>query len=485
MKTIKKLVDGLDYNIVNNLDLERKINLVAVDSRKAKKHSMFVCIKGDHYDGHDFAEQAVLLGATVVVVEKEIENLKASQILVKNTKLAISKIAANFYGNPSRKMNVIGITGTNGKTTTSYIVKHIFEQVSQKCGLIGTIGVFDGISFLDTSLTTPQPLEVHKYFSQMLANNCQHAVMEVSSHSLSLHRVDDVFFDIAALTNISQDHLDYHGNMNEYINTKIKLFEKNISWAIINYDDKEHEKFIKSTKANVSGYSCLTSLSNGLYAVINRVTDKGMKFAVYYKNKPYIIETDMIGRFNVYNILLAMEIALKSQIDIESIVSAVNSFKSVPGRFEKVQGVEDISIIVDYAHTPDALENVLKTAKSLAEQRLIVVFGCGGDRDKTKRSIMGEIASIYGDVIIITSDNPRTEDPQIIINDIIKGIKNKKCVKIEISREKAIRKAIEIAAKSDIILIAGKGHETYQIIGTDKHDFDDRIVAKKIYDEVK
>jgi len=309
--------------------------------------------------------------------------------------------------------------------------------------------------------------------------------MEVSSHALALSRVDDVDFNISAITNISQDHLDYHKSMDNYVKAKTKLFKMTNNWAIINYDDMEKDKFINATNSKTLFYSCQKSLQDGLYAIINKANDQGTKFTLYFEKKSYEIDTKLIGRFNVYNILLAIGVTLKSGLKIEDIIKAVNSFDSVPGRFEKVEGIEDFSVIVDYAHTPDALENVLKSAKALATNKLIVVFGCGGDRDRTKRPLMGNIAAKYGDLVIVTSDNPRTESPETIIEEIIKDIKGKIYVKIEIDRKEAIKKAIEAASVGDVVLIAGKGHETYQIIGKEKHDFDDRVVSKRIYNEVK
>ncbi|MFP4456164.1 MAG: UDP-N-acetylmuramoyl-L-alanyl-D-glutamate--2,6-diaminopimelate ligase [Clostridia bacterium] len=484
MKKIKELLSGLNYEVINEVNYESNIHNIYVDSREVTNNSMFICITGEHHDGHNYASQAVKNGAVVLVVEKEVD-IDVSQILVKNTKKAISKIAANYYNNPSKQMNVIGITGTNGKTTTTYIIKHIFDFVGQRAGLIGTIGVNDGEQTITASLTTPQPLEIHKYFYKMYKNTCKHVVMEVSSHALALSRVDDVDFNIVALTNISQDHLDYHKNMEEYIKAKTKLFKMANSWAIINHDEIEHKKFAKNTDVDILYYSCKKAINDGLYAIINRASGEGTDFTVFYENNTYNIKTDLVGKFNVYNILLAIGIALKSDIEMIDIVNAVNSFKSVPGRFEKVNGINKFSVIVDYAHTPDALENVLKSAKSLTKNNLIVVFGCGGDRDKTKRPIMGKIAAQYGDFVIVTSDNPRTEDPKIIIEEIIRDIRDETYVKIEVDRKEAIKNAVMTANDGDIIIIAGKGHETYQIIGNTKYDFDDRLVAKNIYGEVK
>ncbi len=484
MKKIRELISGLSYKILNESNLDSEISNIYVDSREVTEESMFVCISGEHQDGHDYAKQAVEKGAVVIIVERKI-NLDVTQILVSDSKVAISRIAANYYNHPSNQMNVIGITGTNGKTTTTYILKYIFDFVGECAGLIGTIGVNDGKKAISASLTTPQPLEIHKYFNNMLQNNCKHIVMEVSSHALALSRVDNVNFNIVGLTNISQDHLDYHKNMEDYIKAKAKLFKMADNWAIINYDEIEHKKFVDNTSTKILYYSCKKVIRDGLYAIINKANDEGTEFTVYDQGNAHHIKTELIGKFNVYNILLAIGIALKSDIDIEDIVKAVNNFKSVPGRFERVAGIENFSVVVDYAHTPDALKNVLKSAKSLTKERLIVVFGCGGDRDKTKRPLMGKIAAQYGDIVIITSDNPRTEDPKIIIEEIIRDIRDETYVKIEVDRKEAIRRAMKKANNGDLILIAGKGHETYQIKGSKKYDFDDRVVAKNIYNEVK
>ncbi len=484
MKKIKDLIKDLDYKVIKELDLDSSIKKICVDSRKVDLGSLFICISGENHDGHNFAAQVIDKGTVALVVERKLD-LDIGQILVEDTKKAVSSIASKFYDNPSESMKVIGITGTNGKTTSTYILKHIFNELNIKTGLIGTIGVDDGEVFHSASLTTPQPLQIHKYFHKMKANKCKNVVMEVSSHSLALSRVDDVKFDIAALTNISQDHLDYHKNMEEYIKAKTKLFKLVKDFAIINTDDAQSKKFIKATDAKILLYSCQMVVSDGLYAIINKANDQGTEFTLYYEGNAYPAQTKLIGKFNIYNILLAVGVALKCGLNITDVIKAVSSFRSVPGRFERVDGIDEFSVIVDYAHTPDALENVLKSAKALTEKKLIVVFGCGGDRDKTKRPLMGNIAAAYGDLVIVTSDNPRTELPQAIIDDIIRDIKSKSYVKIEIDRKEAIKKAIRAASFGDVILIAGKGHETYQIIGKEKFDFDDRVVSKTIYNEVK
>ncbi len=481
---LKDILNEIKITKKANYKPELEIKSIHVDSREVQEGGLFVCIIGENNDGHEFALDVVKKGVYAVITSKELD-LGVSQIVVENTSEAVSKIAANFYDNPTKKLNVIGITGTNGKTTSTFIVKHILDEVGEKCGLIGTIGVDTGNKFYPAVLTTPQAVDLQKHFAEMVSNGCKHVVMEVSSHALDLRRVDNIDFDIAAITNISQDHLDYHKDMGSYIKAKAKLFEMANKTSIINFDDKYKGAFIDASINRPFLYSCSSSVDNGLYAIIQRSHALGMEFDVYYNKVKYPVSTKLIGKFNAYNILLALSIVINCGVDISKAINVIESFNAVDGRFERVQGIKDFTVIVDYAHTPDALENVLRAARSITKNRLITVFGCGGDRDSTKRPLMGQISQQLSDYVIITSDNPRTEDPKRIIDDILEGVKTNNCVKIIIDRENAIKEAIIIANVGDVILIAGKGHETYQIIGKDKIDFDDRKIALKIYDEVR
>jgi len=457
------------------------ITSIEMDSRQVKKGSLFICIKGYTVDGHDFAEVAVQNGAAAIVAEHDL-NVNVPVVIVKDSRRAMAVLADAFYGQPTQKLHLIGVTGTNGKTTTTHIIEHIFRQASKKTGLIGTVNIKIGGKSYEVKNTTPESLVLQKTFHQMINEEVEVAIMEVSSHSLKLGRVHGCDFDVAVFTNLSQDHLDFHGTMDEYRHAKGLLFaqlgsrfdHKKPRFAVLNHDDPASLEYKQSTAATIITYGIDTE--SDIMARNIKMTTNGTSFDLVTPFETVRVNTKLIGRFSVYNILAAVAACLVSGVPLAAIIEAVEQVQGVPGRFEVVDGGQDFTVIVDYAHTPDSLENVLRTIRQFAKSNVYVVVGCGGDRDKTKRPIMAQIAAKYADVPIFTSDNPRSEDPAAILQDMEEGVKGKQFVSI-VDRKEAIYHAISQACKGDVILIAGKGHETYQIIGNDILDFDDRLVA--------
>lgn len=463
-------------------DLDCNISGIAYDSRKIKKGFLFVCISGFKTDGHLYAEQAVDKGAVAVLAEKEIhlpENI--ALVITEDTRKSMPVIASNFYGEASKDLRVIGVTGTNGKTTTTHLIQAILQESGKKVGIMGTL--YARIDEYEHIIghTTPESLEIEEFMQIVRSRHGDGVVMEVSSHALDLGRVDRIHFDVAVFTNLTQDHLDYHKTMEEYKKCKLKLFEmvpaQGNTFGIINADDPYAEDFIKAAGSKAYTYGInqpadvkATHLVTGL---------KGTEFKVEYNDGSFDINMKLIGLFSVYNALAAIAFSLKEGIDPAIIQTALGKVAGVPGRFEQVDRGQDYTVIVDYAHTPDGLENILQTAKQLVEKRLITVFGCGGDRDKTKRPLMGEIAARYSDFCVVTSDNPRSEEPQAIISDIIPGVEKVSGARYAIiaDRREAIRHAIYLARKGDMVIIAGKGHETYQLVKDQVLQFDDRLVA--------
>jgi UDP-N-acetylmuramoyl-L-alanyl-D-glutamate--2,6-diaminopimelate ligase len=463
------------------------ITSIEMDSREVKRGSLFICIKGFTVDGHDFAQQAVENGAAAIIAEREIE-ADVPVIIVKDSKRAMAVLADIFYGQPTHKLHLIGVTGTNGKTTTTYIIEHIFRRANKKTGLIGTINIKIGDQTYDVKNTTPESLILQKTFKQMVDENVDVAVMEVSSHALHMGRVHGCDFDVAVFTNLTQDHLDYHRTMDEYRWAKGLLFAQlgnrfdhhKPKFAVLNQDDPASNEYKRSTAATVITYGI--DEESDIMAKNIEITTNGTTFDLVTPLDTVRVKTKLIGKFSIYNILAATAACLVSNVPLATIVEAIEEMKGVPGRFEVVDGGQDFTVIVDYAHTPDSLENVLKTIKQFAKRKVYVVVGCGGDRDRTKRPIMARIAADYADVPIFTSDNPRSEDPVAILKDMEEGVKEKKYISI-VDRKEAIRYAVFHAQEGDVILIAGKGHETYQIIGNEVLEFDDRLVARQAIKE--
>ncbi|SDT38617.1 UDP-N-acetylmuramoylalanyl-D-glutamate--2,6-diaminopimelate ligase [Paenibacillaceae bacterium GAS479] len=478
LKTARLIGDGA----IEITGLER-------DSRAVKPGDLFLCLPGHTVDGHEFAAQAVAAGAVALVVERPLQ-LDVPQLVTGSSRHAMAVLADYFYNHPSRAMNVIGVTGTNGKTTTTYLIERILGDQGLKPGVIGTIEKrYAGKSF-PMSGTTPEALDLQRDLADMRDAGTTHAAMEVSSHALEQGRVKGVRYRTAIFTNLTQDHLDYHGTMDVYREAKGLLFsrlgnnyggEEGSSYAVLNADDPAAARFGQLTAAEVITYG-VDSPADVQGSNI-RITAGGTFFHLSSFAGETDITLQMVGKFNVYNALAAISAGLLEGIPLEAIKASLESLPGVPGRVESVNAGQDFAVIVDYAHTPDGLENVLKAVREFAEKRVITVFGCGGDRDRTKRPIMGEIASRYSDYTIVTSDNPRTENPDTILLDIEVGLQKanvpQERYELQVDRRVAIEKAVEMASSGDVVLIAGKGHETYQIIGKVTHDFDDRLAAQE------
>lgn len=440
-----------------------------------KKNTLFVCIDGDSFDGNDFIPYAEKKGAAAVVSERETK-AKIS-VKVESARKALSIIAANFYGNPAEKLKIIGITGTNGKTTTAFLIRHILEFSGKKCGLTGTVEKFTGQKSVSSTLTTPEPLELQSTYCEMAENGCEYCVSEVSSQALSQSRAEGVRFCASAMTNITPEHLNYHINMDNYISAKLRLFESS-DFAVLNIDDK-------NIADNISRINCrriTVSLKERLadYFAENIVsTTAGVEFDLLC-DKIYKAFLPITGIYNVYNALCAVAICTETGIDIKVCVDALKSFRGVEGRCEKIPTNRDFSVIIDYAHTPDGFQNIISSAREFTANRVITVFGCGGDRDKSKRAVMGKIAGELSDAVIVTDDNPRTESPVRIICDILEGMNGVKCHYAVVSdRKDAIGLALKTAQKGDTVLILGKGHEKYQITANGKIPFDEKKIVQE------
>ncbi|WP_066318172.1 UDP-N-acetylmuramoyl-L-alanyl-D-glutamate--2,6-diaminopimelate ligase [Bacillus sp. FJAT-29814] len=463
------------------------ITSIENDNRKVGPGSLFICIKGYTVDGHDFADSAVQNGAVAILAERMLP-LDVPVIVVNDTARAMAVLADAFYGQPTRKLHLIGITGTNGKTTTSHMIEKIFSDSGHQTGLIGTMYTKIAAQTIETKNTTPESLTLQKTFRQMADEGVDTCVMEVSSHALDLGRVHGCDFDVAVFSNLTQDHLDYHKTMDEYRRAKSLLFAQlgntfnhnHPKFAVLNADDHSTEMFKRSTAALVVTYGIDSPAD--IMAKNIRMTASGTQFDLVIGQKQHPVQIQFIGKFSVYNTLAAIAASIVSGIKITDIIQSLETLPGVSGRVELVRAGQDFTVIVDYAHTPDSLENVLKTIQHFAQKRIFVIVGCGGDRDRTKRPLMAQIACQYGTDPIFTSDNPRSEDPLAILSEMEAGVKGE-AYKVIPDRREAIHHAIRQASTDDVILIAGKGHETYQIIGSVVHDFDDRLIAKEAIKE--
>ena len=460
-----------------------EITSIENDNRKVKKGSLFICIKGYTVDGHDFAASAVTNGAVAILAERPLD-LDVPVIVVNDTTRAMAVLANAFYGQPTKKLHLIGITGTNGKTTTSHLIEKIFADAGKKTGLIGTMYTKIADKTIETKNTTPESLILQKTFQQMVDAGVSLAVMEVSSHALDLGRVHGCEYDVAVFTNLTQDHLDYHKTMEEYKRAKSLLFaqlgntidQNKPKFAVLNADDPASDMYSRSTAAHVITYGI--DQKADLQVKNIQMTPKGTNFDLIIDSTIYPIQMQLIGKFSVYNVLASISAALVSGIGIKDVIRSIEGVEGVAGRFELVNADQDFTVIVDYAHTPDSLENVLKTIQHFAKKRVFVIVGCGGDRDRMKRPLMAQIACSMATDPIFTSDNPRSEDPLAILKEMEAGVQGETYQVIP-DRKEAIYTAVNQAAAGDVILIAGKGHETYQIIGNVVHDFDDRLVARE------
>jgi UDP-N-acetylmuramoyl-L-alanyl-D-glutamate--2,6-diaminopimelate ligase len=467
---------------------------ITADSRTVQEGSLFICLVGATVDGHSFVEKAVQDGAVAVVVSKPVAVPDhVAVIYVEDTRQALQAAVPFFYDYPASKMRMIGVTGTNGKTTTTHIIAHLLRSQGYTVGVIGTVHILIDDQSYPIHNTTPDVADLQQILQQMVDAGVTHCIMEVSSHALALGRTAGVEYDTAVFTNLTQDHLDFHKTFDNYLAAKAKLFKqvsasyqvKEGKGAVINVDDAYGQAIVDVTTSPMITYS--TEGKGSMNASDLTVTAKSSQFTLNYDGQSYPISTKIAGMFNVYNTLAAVGATLYEGLSMEEIVKGLATFTAVPGRFELIEEGQDFAVVVDYAHTPDGLENILQTAKKIVENHILVVFGCGGDRDATKRPIMGRIAAQFGDRVFVTSDNPRTEDPVQIVKDVEVGVReglhDDVTYEVIVDRREAIHKAIAEATTGDVVIIAGKGHEDYQILKDETIHFDDREVAREALKE--
>ena len=472
---IKRILNGIKYEVLQEINENISAENMEYDSRKINKDDIFIALTGHTVDGHDFIEKAVEKGAeTIFVSRKDIQFIDGiNYYYIEKLSEEMGKIASNFYGYPQNNLKIIGVTGTNGKTTTTYILESLLGE--DKTARLGTVEYKVGDEVIPAPNTTPMSLDIVKMCKKAVDKNLKYLVMEISSHGLELGRVNMLKLDAAIFTNLTQDHLDFHKTMENYFHAKKKIFTllKDMRNSVINIDDEYGKKYMEYTNGISYGLE-----KGDITGKIENISRHGQKVELKIFNNRYEIELKLLGKFNLYNLLGAIGVVKCFGMKDEEIIEKIKNIHGAPGRFEPVKIDADFTVIVDYAHTGDALENILKSVNELKTGRVISVFGCGGDRDKGKRPIMAEIAEKYSDFTIATSDNPRTEDPEEILKDVAKGLKKENHI-IEVDRKKAIAIAVQKAKKDDIIVIAGKGHETYQIIGREKIHFDDREAVQE------
>ncbi|PYJ89774.1 MAG: UDP-N-acetylmuramoyl-L-alanyl-D-glutamate--2,6-diaminopimelate ligase [Verrucomicrobia bacterium] len=465
--------------------VDRVVESIAYDSRRVQRDGLFVALRGEKTDGHQFIDQAIEKGATVIVTEREVQSPRATCLVVENTRAALADLAGTFYQRPDRRLKLAAVTGTNGKTTTTFLIKHICEKAGLRCGLLGTVRYEIADRVLPAVRTTPESLDVYDLLGQMVNAACKAAAMEVSSHALAQERVRGLEWDVAVFTNLTQDHLDFHGTMENYFEAKAKLFtglseqkSKTNPTAVINVDDRFGKQLVDRLDKKIPVITYGLGVHADFRASNYHAEFAGTSYQLDARGKSYLVRVPLIGRFNVANSMAALAAASSMGISVRDAILSLGRSPQVPGRLEAVPAKRQFQIFVDYAHTPDALLNVLKTARELSPRKLIVVFGCGGDRDKQKRPLMARVADENADYSIITSDNPRKEDPDAIIAAAEKGFRSDRYEKIT-DRVQAIERAIELAQPRDIILIAGKGHEAYQEFADHTIPFDDIQVARR------
>ncbi len=486
MKKLKEILFKVNIDSVYG-DTNINVSKITFDSREVKDQSMFIAIKGYNFDGHNYIKDAIYNGASVVVCENlplNFEKSRAVYICVKSAKEALSIIASNFFDNPSSKIDLIGVTGTNGKTTISCLLNNLFNELKFESGLISTISIKYGNYTENSKNTTPDPITINYHLSEMIKKQIKVCFIEVSSHGIYQKRVEGITFKGMIFTNITHDHLDYHSSFKDYRDTKKLVFDSlnKSSFALINSDDKNAKYMVQNTKASIYTYS-MKLKSNFSCKIIEQQLD-GMLLSIDNSE----IWTKLIGKFNASNILAIYSIGKLYNFDKINLLTSISKLESVKGRLQSFLSNNKVTVIIDYAHTPDAIENVISTINNIkkSNQNLITVIGCGGDRDKDKRPIMGKISSDLSSRVIFTSDNPRSEDPKSIINDMVQGVSNfnSNKISIELERKKAIRKAKENSNEGDIVLIAGKGHEDYQELNNnEKIYFDDLKIAKEIFNK--
>ena len=472
-------------SVVTELRGDCEIEDLAMDTRKPMKKALFFCISGARFDSHLFARQAVEKGAVCLAVERWLEDIGVPQVLVKNGRKAMTAMAQAFFGYPARQMKMLGVTGTKGKTTTSYLMKAIMEKAGYKCGLIGTTGNMIGTRYLKSEFTTPEPIDLHRTLRQMADEGVTCVSMEVSAHALNMGRLEGVRFDAGCYTNLSQDHLDLFGTMENYFRCKKGFFTPEwIKNASVNADDEKAGEIIRDLKVPYMTYGIAQNAD--LYARDIEITENGVSFTLALSGlRETPVRLQLTGTFNVYNALAAASVGMIMGVRPEIITSALEGVRAVPGRAEMLETGTPYKVILDYSHSPDALENILNTVREFARGRVICVFGCGGDRDKLKRPVMGEISGKLADFSILTSDNPRSEDPYEILSAIEEGVKRTdgEYTIIE-NRREAIRYAMTHARDGDMIILAGKGHETYQEIRGVKRPFNEKTVVQELLKEI-
>ena len=506
---LARLIEGVEIKKIAG-DLRKEINGIAYHSKQVREDFLFAAIRGAEADGHQFVKEAIERGAEAVVLEEEQKVSNRTMVLVPDSRRALAKISSNFYGDPSSKVILIGITGTNGKTTTTYLLESIFKKAGWNVGVIGTINYRFGQKTTPALNTTPESLDLQRILWEMVREGTSHVIMEVSSHGIDLSRVLGCQFDGVVFTNLTSEHLDYHKTLERYFESKKRLFSDHLikslkegRFAVTNHDDPRGREMVKGIDLPIIRYGLTPSCD----VTADRLTSsfKGLSCRIKTPRGDLSIHSKLTGDFNLYNILAAVAVGTAMEVPLEILKEGVEELEGVSGRFEKVENKRGIHVIIDYAHTHDALERVLLGLKNILEGgnqnkgKMITVFGCGGDRDRTKRPLMGEVAGRYSDLAILTSDNPRTENPLVILDEVEKGLKSlhlrewdQEEIKLWRSkrgylrvpdRREAIRTAIRLALPSDTVLIAGKGHEDYQVVGKKKFPFDDRVEAKKALEE--
>ena len=465
--------------------LDRNVESIAYDSRRVQRNGLFVALRGEKADGHAFIGQAIDKGACAVVAEREEKHARATCLVVDNSRSALADLAGTFYGFPGRKLRMAAVTGTNGKTTTSFLIKHICEKAGLRCGLIGTVRYEIGERILPATRTTPESLDLQELLAQISNAGCKAAAMEVSSHAVAQDRIRGLEWDVAVFTNLTQDHLDFHGTMENYFAAKAKLFhqlaeqkKKRKPVAVINIDDPYGQKLVGEVNRKLTVVTYGMGVHADFRASNYRMEFGGTSFQLDARGKSYLVRVPLIGRFNVANSMAALAGANALGLNLREAILSLSKTPQVPGRLQAVPAKRQFQVFVDYAHTPDALANVIKTLRELEPRRLVVVFGCGGDRDRQKRPLMAAVVDQTADHAIITSDNPRKEDPRKILDEVEKGFRSSKYEKI-VDRTEAIGRAIALAEPRDIVLIAGKGHENYQEFADHTVPFDDILVARK------
>ncbi len=500
---LSTLIQNIEIQPPNSLP-DIPIHDVVYDSRKVKQGSLFVAISGFKVDGYQFIPDAIRRGASAIVCEKSFSS-DIPVFVVPDTRKALAQISAQFFHHPSQTMPVIGVTGTNGKTTVTYLIEWFLKSAGRSPAVLGTVNYRHGQKIYPSDHTTPESCELQKFLKEVKEESCDSVVMEVSSHALDLHRVDKIDFDIAVFTNLTPEHLDYHKNMEEYFQAKKILFQKLLPQsskknraAIVNIDDPYGQQLFSELSLKTYSYSLSNNSNADFYPLHSQLSVEGITAEIQTPWGGLHLKSPLLGAFNLSNLLAAIAAAETLGVSLKTLEEAIAHFKNVPGRLERVPNSKGIHVFVDYAHTPDALKNVLDALRNLLKSsplpsrerarergKIITVFGCGGDRDRSKRPLMGQEVAKFSDYAIVTSDNPRTENPMTIIQEIIPGFqkegwKERENFSIEIDREKAIHQALELAQPGDIVLIAGKGHEDYQIIGTTKTHFDDREVVRQM-----